>query len=202
MNSTTDIDIDFADRTAALEKLPHIDASLVTEQGRTQRHPSSVYFQDIPVDPLTGLASFNFRETSSRGYFKIDFLNNSIYEGVRDEDHLVDLLTCETDWSLLEHREIVERLAHISGHFGIVQAISPRGIEDLAVVIALIRPAKRHLASSPRAIIYRDIWKHEDNGDYAFKKAHAVAFAASIVVQLNLIIEKTAAELEDESSQY
>ena len=43
-----------------------------------------MYLQPIPFDQLTGLSSIDYKEAEDRGYFKLDFLNNSLYEGVRD----------------------------------------------------------------------------------------------------------------------
>ena len=88
MKVTTDIDIDFVDRDSVLLGLQHIAASTVRKNERV-RHPSGVYFQDVPVDPIDGLAVPDYEEAGEQGYFKIDFLNNTVYSGIRDEDHLV-----------------------------------------------------------------------------------------------------------------
>ena len=185
---STDIDIDFADRLGALEGLAHVPAAVVSD-GRRQRHPSGAYFQEIPFDPLTGLAAFDFKQAAELGYFKVDFLNNSIYEGVQDEDHLDRLMNQEVDWELFLNRGIVDQLSHVAGHYGIIHSIQPKSIEDLAVVLALIRPGKRHLVGQARAAIDAEIWQPSSDG-YEFKRAHAIAYAVSIVVQLNLIWEK------------
>lgn len=192
---TTDIDIDFADRTLALAGLSYVSASMTNARGQKQRHASGVYFQNVPIDPLTGLCAFEYEEAAEHGYFKIDFLNNSLYEAVRDEDHLVTLLSTEPDWSLLEHDHIVDMLAHLNGNFGVVKMIRPKSIEDLSVVLALMRPGKRHLMGRSRAEIDQDIWTAGTDG-FTFKRAHAIAYAASIVVQLNLICEGVAAEID------
>ena len=119
-----DIDIDFADRDLALDGLPHVPATIIGRNGRA-RHPSGVYFQNAPVHPLDGLCAFPHDQAGAFGYFKIDLLNNSIYAGVRSEDHLRELLNREVPWDLLEEPEVVETLAHIRNHFDIVQAIKP-----------------------------------------------------------------------------
>lgn len=192
---TTDIDIDFADPRKALEGLSHIPAMMKNKKGESQRHPSGVYFQNVPKDPLNGMCSLEYDQATELGYFKIDFLSNSLYEGVRDEDHLSQLLDTEPDWSLLSHQEIVADLAHIHNHFGVVQAIHPESIEDLAVVLALMRPGKRHLLGRSRAEIDLEIWDQSEEG-FTFKRAHAIAYAASIVVQLNLICERIAQAID------
>ena len=80
----TDIDIDFVDRNKVLEIIKHVPASI----DGNKKHNTGVYVQPIPVNPLTGLATIDYKTAEDRGYFKIDFLNVSAYQGVRSEDHL------------------------------------------------------------------------------------------------------------------
>lgn len=184
----TDVDIDFKDRLKALAVLPHVPA-LMLNNGREMRHNTGIYFHDIPVNPLTDLASIPYDQAEELGYFKIDFINNSVYEGVRDAEHLDRLVSQEPEWSLLEEQGVVELFAHIHDHFGIVQAIKPQSIEDLAIVLAIIRPGKRHLMHCPMDQIRREVWVPPQDGTYHFKKSHATAYALSIVVQMNLLVE-------------
>lgn len=194
---TTDIDIDFPDRDSALMGLMHVAASM-EQKGQPSRHPTGVYFQNVPVDPLNGYSSLNYEEAAENGYFKIDFLNNSLYDGVRDEEHLIALMA-DPEWDMLEAEEVVERLAHIHSSFGIVKSIKPQSVDDLAVVLALMRPGKRHLMGKSRAEIDAEIWKTNEEG-FVFKRAHAIAYAVSIVVQLNLLCEVLGAQIDDEAS--
>lgn len=191
---STDIDIDFADRDAALASLVHVRASR-EDRGSILPHPTGVYFQDVPVDPFSGYCSISYQKAAELGYFKIDFLNNSIYQGVRDDAHLTELVNREPEWDLLDDRDIVGMLAHIRDHFGTVQSVRPRSIEDLALVLALIRPAKKHLVGRPRNEIEAEIWKPDDDGTYSFRKSHSIAYALAIVVQLNLLVEEAARQL-------
>lgn len=183
---STDIDIDFMDRKQALAGLHHVAARL--DDGR--RHPSGVYFQAIPVDPLDGMAAWDAKTAEEKGYFTVDFLNNSIYRAVRNEAHLVDLLTREPPWHRFADPATAEKLAHLRNNVDVVQTINPQNIYDLAVCLALIRGSKRHLVHKPRAEIEREIWLKPTDGKMSFKRAHAVAYAASLVVQLNLLIEQ------------
>lgn len=191
----TDIDIDFADRDKALIGLDHVPAMLTTQFGQKQRHPSGVYFQAVPFDPISGLCAFDYKQAAHHGYFKIDFLNNSIYESVRDEAHLEELMAREPDWSLLEFEDVVERLAHVHSHHEIIRQIRPASIEDLAVVLALIRPGKARLRGLSRPQIDAEIWEAEPDG-YRFKRAHAIAYATSIAVQMNLIFDELSAAID------
>lgn len=193
MTIKTDIDIDMRDRTAALRVLPHIPA-MMAHQGKEVRHNTGIYFQNIPTNPLTNLSSLTYDHAEDIGYFKIDFINNSVYEGVRDAQHLDELIAQEPEWALLEDPEFVGLLVHIHDHFDIVNTIKPQSVEDIAVVLALIRPGKRHLLNRPRAEIDADIWNAPSDGTYHFKKAHATAYAVSIVVQMNLLVEKAMAQ--------
>lgn len=187
---STDIDIDFKDRNAALAILPHIPASMLNH-GNMVRHNTGVYFQAIPVDPRKNIATIPYEQAEEIGYFKVDFLNNNVYEHVQDNAHLERLLAMAPAWELLDDPDVVSMLAHIHSHFDIVNVIKPKSVEDLSVVLALIRPGKRHLLNKPRADIDKEVWMQPSDGTYFFKKAHAVAYAVSIVVQLNQIVEQS-----------
>jgi hypothetical protein len=56
--------------------------------------------------------------------------------------------------------------------------------------LAMIRPAKRYLIGKDWDSIMTEIWTKPENDEYYFKKAHAVAYAALVVVQMNLICEQ------------
>ena len=184
--SNTDIDIDFFDRKIALEGLSHIPA--IELRGKERRkHLSGIYFHDIPKHPIDNMAVYDYDTAEQKGYFKVDFLNNSIYKDIRDENHLVELLTTEPPWDIFEDRELIKIISHVGNHFSIVNTIKPKNIDDLAVCIALIRPGKIHLVNKPRKEIDAEIWKKTDK--YYFKKSHSYAYAASIIVQINLMME-------------
>jgi len=87
----------------------------------------------------------------------------------------------------LKDPKIVEKLFHLNGHFGIVSKLEPKTIEQLAAVLAIIRPAKRTLMYKEWEDITREVWTKPTDGSYFFKKSHAVAYAQAIVVQMNLI---------------
>lgn len=184
-----DIDIDFADRTLALEKLNHIVATIKEENCTFKKHNTGIYCQDIPYNPVTGLSTIDYKEAEDRGYFKIDFLNVGIYEGVRDEQHLTQLMETEPLWDLLTQDDFTDLLFHVNGHGNLLRQMKPTSVEELAMCLALIRPAKRNLVGKTWSEIGMEIWKKPDNGEYYFKKAHAVAYAMAIVVQMNLICE-------------
>jgi DNA polymerase III alpha subunit len=184
-----DIDIDFFDRTKALDILEHHIAMRV-QKDQPVKHNTGIYFQSIPHNPFTNLATIDYKAAEDRGYFKVDFLNVSMYEGVRDETHLKQLLDQEPLWHLLEHEEVVTQLFHISEHHNILKKLKPTSIEELAAVLAIIRPAKRYLLDKGWDVIRQEVWERPVDDLYFFKRSHAIAYAAAIVVQLNLICER------------
>lgn len=190
-----DVDIDFKDRDLALAELSHIPASRI-EHNDLKRHNVGVYFQQIPVDPLTGFASIPYEEAEERGYFKVDFLNLTVYKGVRDEEHLNQLIATEPMWDMLLDKELTDNLFQLSGvidgisTFDLLEAYQPRTIIDLAIFLALIRPRKKHLIGKDWEEIKQEIWTDGDESLYGFKKAHAVGYAHVVVVQMNLLMEQ------------
>ncbi len=184
-----DIDIDFLDRNQALDVIKHIKASR-RDESKLVTHNTGIYLQTIPCDPVSNLAGIDYKEAEERGYFKIDFLNVNIYKGVRDEAHLAQLMETEPLWDLLEQDDFSNLLFHVNGHGSILRQMKPTSILQLAAVLALIRPAKRHLIGMDWTTVMTTIWTKPEDGEYYFKKAHAVAYAMAIVVQMNLICEQ------------
>jgi hypothetical protein len=182
----TDIDIDVKDRDVLLEKLKHIPASII-QNGEIKKHNTGVYFTDIPVHPFTNTANIDYKQAEDRGYFKLDILNVGVYENVKDEKHLQQLIDQEPDWSLLEHKEIVEQLFHIHNHYDIVSKLKPTSVEQLAAVLAIIRPAKRNLLNATWPEIESNVWIKPNDDSYYFKKSHAIGYALAICVQMNLM---------------
>ena len=181
-----DIDIDFVDRSKILDIIKHVPASL--EDGK--KHNTGVYVHTIPINPLTGNSSIDYKKAEERGYFKIDFLNVGIYKNIRNENHLIDLMNKEPLWDLLEQDDFVNLLFHVNGHGSILRSMKPKTIPQLAAVLAMIRPAKRYLIGKDWTTVMTEIWNKPDNNEYYFKKAHAIAYAAAVVVQMNLICER------------
>lgn len=183
-----DIDIDFADRDKILSIIKHIPASRI-ENGIYKKHNTGVYCHSIPYNPLTKLSSIAYEEAETRGYFKIDFLNVGIYNGIRDEEHLNKLMDTSPIWELLTQDDFVNLLFHVNGHGSILRQMQPTSVEQLAAVLAMIRPAKRYLIGQDWDTVNGEVWQKPASDEYFFKKAHAVAYAQAIVVQMNLICE-------------
>jgi len=182
-----DVDIDMENRDNLLSVLKHIGGS-IKRPGGMEKHNTGVYIQPIPHDPITGLSNIDHKEAEDIGYFKLDVLNNSVYKGIRTEGELDDLCNMEPMWNLFGHKEIVEQLFHISNHFDIVSQHMPTNIEQLAMILAMIRPGKRHLVGKSWEEIESQVWVKPENDSYFFKKSHAYSYAMAIIVQLNKIV--------------
>lgn len=182
-----DIDIDFFDRSKALSLFDHRIASR-DDNGVLKPHNTGIYVTEIPKD-IDNLSTIDYKEAEDRGYFKVDFLNVSVYKNVRDEAHLITLMEQEPLWDLLEQDEFVNLLFHVNGHGNILREMKPRTVEELAAVLAIIRPAKRYLIGKTWDQVLKEVWVKPDNDEYFFKKSHAIAYAQVIVVQMNLICE-------------
>lgn len=183
-----DIDIDFVNREQALALFKHTRASRL-ENNKLVKHNTGVYFHQVEIDPILNLSKIPYDQAEDAGYFKIDFLNVGLYNGVRNEEHLVQLMNQEPLWDLLEQDDFSNLLFHVNSHGSILRQMKPQSIEQLAAILAMIRPAKRHLIGKDWNQVTKEIWTRPDNEEYYFKKSHAVAYATAIVVQMNLICE-------------
>ena len=184
-----DIDIDFVDHDQALTLFEHIPASRLDNQ-RLVKHNTGVYLHAVPVDAVSGLCQIPYEQAEEEKYFKIDFLNVGIYKGVRNEEHLVQLMNQEPLWDLLLQDDFVNLLFHLNGHGDIIRKTQPTSVEHLSAVLAMIRPAKRYLIGKPWTTIMNEVWSKPETSEYYFKKSHATAYAVAIVVQMNLICEQ------------
>lgn len=180
-----DIDIDVANRDLVLSQIKHRNALL--HSGK--QHNTGIYVTEIPHDPLTNTASIDHHDAARRGYFKIDLLNVSIYENIKDDEHLSRLVGAEPDWDMLADCDFVNKLFHLSGHCKLLKRLLPRNLDQLAAVLALIRPAKRYLQNSNWDVIMNEVWIIPDNNEYFFKKAHAYSYAMLVKVHMNLLQE-------------
>ena len=181
-----DVDIDFFDRDGTLKLFKHTPASIIKDD-KIEKHKTGVYFHAIPTQPITGHSSLDYKKAEERGYFKIDCLNVNIYKNIKSEQELVELMIEEPNWDMLKDPKIVENHFHLNGHFNIVSKLEPKNVEQLAAVLAIIRPAKRQLMYKDWTNILKEVWVKPTDGSYFFKKSHAVAYAQAIVIQMNLI---------------
>lgn len=188
---TTDVDIDVFGRENILQGMECIFGRIDRPGNKFERHPTGVYFQNIPRDPTTNMSTVDHRIANDYGYFKIDFLNVNMYEGVRNEAHLLELLNKEPPWDFFEYSEITDKLFHLKGYGHLLQKYKPKSVEDLAMILAIIRPTKAYLQQESWERIQKEVWlKNEGEDGYQFKRCHAISYGLAIIVNLNLLIEK------------
>ena len=184
-----DIDIDFIDREEALKHFKHVRASRV-DDNKLVKHNTGVYMHEVPLNAVENVCAIPYNEAEDVGLFKLDFLNVSLYKGIKNEQHLIQLMETEPLWDLLEQDDFTNLLFHVNGHGQILRKLKPTSIPQLAAVLAMIRPAKRHLIDQTWPDIMTEVWKKPEGDEYFFKKSHATAYAVAIVVQMNLICEQ------------
>ena len=186
MKFNSDIDIDFGNRDKILEHIKHIPAAM-RKVDPIRKHATGIYVTDIPYDAINGISNLDYSEAEKRGYIKLDLLNVHVYDKVRDEQHLVELM-CEPKWERLNDRVFVEKLIHLSNHYNSMQKM-PEPIDSiprLAMFLAVIRPAKKHLIGKSWREVAKTVWDDDKTG-YHFKKSHSVAYAQLVVVHMNLL---------------
>lgn len=186
MTFKSDIDIDFGNRDLILEHIKHIPAAM-RNVNPMRKHNTGVYVTDVPYDALNDMANIDYVEAEDRGYVKLDFLNVHVYQDIKSEQELVELMK-EPNWSLLNKKEFVEQLVHLGNHYNNLQKM-PEPVDSiprLAMFLACIRPAKKHLLGKPWAEVAKTVWDKSDDG-YSFKKSHSVAYAHLVVVHMNYL---------------
>jgi len=186
MRIDSDIDIDFADRSEMLLHIKHTSAAM-RNVNPIRKHATGVYVTPIPYDPVNDFASIDYTVAEKRGYFKLDLLNVHVYENVRDEQHLTELMV-EPDWTKLKDKSFVEKLIHLNNQYYNIEKM-PEPIDSiprLAMFLAVIRPGKKHLIGLPWREVAKTVWDKGTDG-YSFKQAHGIAYSQLVVVHMNLL---------------
>lgn len=186
-----DLDIDMSQKTRdeIISTLHHIPASKITDKGIFP-HGVGVYFCNIPMDRITGLASIDYKNAEEDfGFIKMDLLHNTIYDNFNNREEIKDCLNKEPNWNLFKKQDVVEKLPHINNYFTLLNTL-PKidSVEKLAMFLAIIRPGKKYLIEEVTKngweSILDKIWIKESTG-YMYKKSHAIAYALSIVVAMS-----------------
>jgi hypothetical protein len=155
-----------------------------------RKHSTGIYVTDIPYDAINEMSTLDYTVAEQRGYIKLDFLNVHVYDKIRDEQHLISLMR-DPDWSKLNDKVFVEKLIHLSNHYQSMQKM-PEPIDSiprLAMFLAAIRPAKKHLLGRKWVEVAREVWRKGSDG-YTFKKSHSIGYAWLVAVHMNLVEEK------------
>ena len=184
---SADIDIDFADRESILKLIPHTPARQM-HQGQVRRHNSGVYVTEIPYDPVNQCASIDYELAEQRGYFKIDFLNMSVYSLIKSPEHYQQMQAQEPPWSRLWTESTwASQLAHVGNYTALLQSMRPDSIPRMAAFISIIRPGKAHLQNQPWNQVFASVWDGNASQGFVFKKSHAISYAALVSLHMNLL---------------
>lgn len=187
---STDIDIDFADRSHILSIIKYVPARQTVDD-RVRKHNSGVYVTSIPQDPVHGCAAIDYEEADRRGYFKIDFLNMSVYQLIKDQEHYEQMLTATPPWSRLwEDQEWAKQLVHVGNYTESLKLMRPDSIERMAAFISVIRPGKAHLQNKEWKDVFATVWDGDNSRGYTFKKSHAISYSALVILHMNLLNQK------------
>ena len=186
----SDIDIDVGDRNQFLAHLKHIPASMIRD-GAICKHNSGVHITEIPVDSVKGCASLDFETAQNRGYIKLDVLNVSLYQQIKDEQHLQHLMSQEPPWHRLYDPVFCSKLIHIGRHYDSLISMpeAVNSIPRLAMFLAIIRPAKKHLIGYSWKEVAKTIWDKPDDGTYSFKMSHSLGYSHLVAMHMNLLDE-------------
>jgi hypothetical protein len=189
---SADIDIDVPDRSKILELIRHTPARQVVD-GRPRRHNSGVYVTDIPEDLEHGCAAIDYESAEQRGYFKIDLLNMSVYQLIRDPEHYEAMLSAVPPWSRLwTDQTWTSQLVHVGNYVDLLATMQPDSIPRMAAFISIIRPGKAHLQRRPWDQVFAGVWDGDESRGYTFKKSHAVSYAALVALHMNLLNQSDA----------
>lgn len=192
-----DVDLDVNDRPRAATLFPDAVVASQVQKHKLVPHNSGLYFQKVPVDPSSGLSSFPYEQAEQVGYFKVDLLPNHVYDLVESNEELEELLAAPVTWKWFTDKRFYNnvntkyRLTHLSKYHRLACQYPPKSVEDVAVLIALIRPRKKYLKGKPWEEIKELVWQEIDGEDgYFFKKSHAVAFALLVILHAQIIARK------------
>ena len=184
---SADIDLDFANRDDVLKLISYIPARQ-QHQGQVRRHNSGVYITDIPYDPITECSAIDYEEAEQRGYFKIDFLNMSVYQLIKSPEHYQEMLNTTPPWERLwTDPDWAKQLVHVGNYTELLKDMKPDSIPRMAAFIAIIRPGKAHLQNKPWAEVFESVWDGDSTKGFVFKKAHAISYGVLVALHMNLL---------------
>lgn len=184
---SADIDIDFADREQILKLIQHTPARQIV-QGQARRHNSGIYVTDIPRDSINNCAAIDYESAEQRGYFKIDFLNMSVYQLIKNSEHYKEMLAATPPWNRLwQDSSWAGQLAHVGNYTELLKSMRPDSIPRMAAFISIIRPGKAHLQNKSWKEVFESVWNRDDSRGYTFKKSHALSYAALVALHMNLL---------------
>jgi len=182
-----DIDIDVPNRDQILSLIQHVPACQMIN-GEPRRHNSGIYVTDIPKNPLQNFAAIDHHAAEQRGYFKIDILNQSVYQLIKDQDHYDRMIAATPPWSRLwQDPEWAQQLVHVGSYTNLLCQMKPDSIPRMAAFISVIRPGKAHLQGKTWDQVFASVWDGDISRGYSFKQSHAISYAVLVALHMCLI---------------
>lgn len=186
--STFNADVDI-DVSPAVIKIDYGLRAVILRDEKLVAHPSGFYLDDVmPTDPMTGFAVVDYKEAERVGFIKLDLLTNTAYQTFKSRKEIRESANKEPDWDLLKDPKFVSRLPQLSKSFDIIEMVQPTDIDELADVLALMRPNKLHLMEqyldNPLYVRRMSLYQRPSKGMF-FKKSHSYAYAIMIVAIMN-----------------
>jgi hypothetical protein len=164
-------------------------------QGQVRRHNSGIYVTDIPWDPVNACAAIDYETAEQLGYFKIDLLNMSVYQLIKNPAHYEQVLAQEPSWTRLwEEPAWASQLVHVGNYTELLKTMRPDSIPRMAAFISIIRPGKAHLQNLPWEQVFATVWDGDASRGFVFKHAHAVGYAALVALHMNLLNQSVVPE--------
>jgi len=184
---SADIDIDLADRDQLLQLIRVVPASQHTQE-QIRKHNSGVYVTDIPWDPVNQCSAIDYETAEQLGYFKIDLLNMTVYQLIRDQAHYDQMLCAQPSWERLwQDPDWAKQLVHVGNYTKLLQTMRPDSIPRMAAFISIIRPGKAHLQNKDWETVFASVWDGDNSQGFVFKKSHAISYAALVALHMNLL---------------
>lgn len=193
MTELPDCDIDVQNRDKSASLFREATVASQRSKGNLVKHNTSLHFQKIPMDPITGLSAFPYKEAEGLGYYKVDLISNRIYDLIESEEELVELLDAPIDWGWFQDERFFgpNGLIHLHKYQHLCVKFPPGSVFDIAALLAVIRPRMRHLQKECQSLgeIRKRCWSKSEGPEteYFFKKSHSIAFAMLVIVHAQLI---------------
>lgn len=165
-------------------------AMIYNEKAQTvTNHPSGYYIQcAVPIDLVTGACSIDYKEMDSLGYQKVDILTNSSYDIFRSKDEVLEFFYMDPPWERLKEDAFIKKLPHLADNVELVKEVLPQSVQELADVLALLRPGKTHLIASyleDKEKTRKNLYRRPVNGGMYFKLSHSIGYASMVVCVMN-----------------
>lgn len=187
-----DVDIDIAPSFKPEAVFPKWVRASVIRGDELSPHPCGMYPQRIAKDPITELAAIPYDAAEEFGYLKVDFLHLNFYSNFKSRNEIDALLKIEPDWTLLQLPSAQLKLFQLAKHGELLSELKPKSLEDVADVMALIRPGKKALLplyKKDKIACRKGLFAKDETG-YSFKLSHALAYAMVVWLQLHLIAQE------------